>query len=108
MSYGSGPKEQDSGYSGQNKFPPQCFRAFLSIEIEKLSHLEGTQSLNPLLLHIESQMRCHLIRMPPGHLTRCYGNIPLGIGPRGKPRTCWRDYGCVQMAIPYPVIRYIL
>ncbi|KAK3510372.1 hypothetical protein QTP70_005671 [Hemibagrus guttatus] len=52
--------------------------------------------VEPLLLHIErGQLRWlgHLFRMPlrrlPGEVFRA---CPTGKRPRGRPRTCWRDY----------------
>ncbi|KAK3564038.1 hypothetical protein QTP86_006949 [Hemibagrus guttatus] len=52
--------------------------------------------VEPLLLHIErGQLRWlgHLFRMPPGHLPgEVFRAFPIGKRPRGKPRTCWRDY----------------
>ncbi|KAK3525927.1 hypothetical protein QTP70_010995 [Hemibagrus guttatus] len=52
--------------------------------------------VEPLLLHIErGQLRWlgHLFRMPPGHLPgEVFCACPTGKRPRGRPRTCWRDY----------------
>ncbi|KAK3522831.1 hypothetical protein QTP86_004670 [Hemibagrus guttatus] len=52
--------------------------------------------VEPLLLHIErGQLRWlgHLFRMPPGRLPgEVYRACPTGKRPRGRPRTCWRDY----------------
>uniref|UniRef100_A0A8C6LTA7 Reverse transcriptase domain-containing protein n=1 Tax=Nothobranchius furzeri TaxID=105023 RepID=A0A8C6LTA7_NOTFU len=49
-----------------------------------------------LLLHIErSQLRWlgHLVRMPPGCLPgEVFWARPTGRRPKGRPRTCWRDY----------------
>ncbi|KAI3371037.1 hypothetical protein L3Q82_023518 [Scortum barcoo] len=57
----------------------------------------GGRPVEPLLLHIErSQLRRwlqHLFRMPPGRLPReVFQACPTGRRPRGRPRTCWRDY----------------
>ncbi|KAK3508365.1 hypothetical protein QTP70_022939 [Hemibagrus guttatus] len=52
--------------------------------------------VEPLLLHIErGQLRWlgHLFRMPPGCLPgEVFRACPTGKRPRGRPRTCWRDY----------------
>ncbi|KAK3538497.1 hypothetical protein QTP86_006191 [Hemibagrus guttatus] len=52
--------------------------------------------VEPLLLHIErGQLRWlgHLFRMPPGRLPgEVFRACPTGKRPRGRPRTCWRDY----------------
>ncbi|KAK3513052.1 hypothetical protein QTP70_000210 [Hemibagrus guttatus] len=52
--------------------------------------------VEPLLLHIErGQLRWlgHLFRMPPGRLPgEVFRACPTGNRPRGRPRTCWRDY----------------
>ncbi|KAK3565106.1 hypothetical protein QTP86_033155, partial [Hemibagrus guttatus] len=52
--------------------------------------------VEPLLLHIErGQLRWlgHLFQMPPGHLPgEVFRACPTGKRPRGRPRTCWRDY----------------
>ncbi|KAI3361979.1 hypothetical protein L3Q82_012326, partial [Scortum barcoo] len=53
--------------------------------------------VEPLLLRIErSQLGWlgHLFRMPPGRLPRevFQARVPPGGGPRGRPRTRWRDY----------------
>ncbi|KAL1262168.1 hypothetical protein QQF64_007433 [Cirrhinus molitorella] len=52
--------------------------------------------VEPLLLHIErNQFRWlgHLFRMPLGHLPgEVFRACPTGRRPRGRPRTCWRDY----------------
>ncbi|KAK3547052.1 hypothetical protein QTP86_009569 [Hemibagrus guttatus] len=52
--------------------------------------------VEPLLLHIErGQLRWlgHLFRMPPGSLPgEVFRACPTGKRPRGRPRTCWRDY----------------
>ncbi|KAK3570072.1 hypothetical protein QTP86_010236 [Hemibagrus guttatus] len=49
-----------------------------------------------LFLHIErGQLRWlgHLFRMPPGRLRgEVFRACPTGKRPRGRPRTCWRDY----------------
>ena len=52
--------------------------------------------VEPLLLHVErSQLRWlgHLYRMPPGRLPgRVLRACLTRKRPRGRPRTCWRDY----------------
>ncbi len=52
--------------------------------------------VEPVLLRVErSQLRWfgHLIRMPPGHLpVGVFWACPTSRRPRGRPRTCWRDY----------------
>ncbi|KAK3507766.1 hypothetical protein QTP70_000218 [Hemibagrus guttatus] len=52
--------------------------------------------IEPLLLHIErGQLRWlgHLFQMPPGRLPgEVFRACPTGKRPRGRPRTCWRDY----------------
>ncbi|CAM4544523.1 unnamed protein product [Leuciscus chuanchicus] len=52
--------------------------------------------VEPLLLNIKrGQLRWlgHLFRMPPGRLPRkVFRARPTGKRPRGRPRTCWRDY----------------
>ncbi|KAK3507851.1 hypothetical protein QTP70_001422 [Hemibagrus guttatus] len=52
--------------------------------------------VEPLLLHIKrGQLRWlgHLFRMPPGRLPgEVFRACPTGKRPRGRPRTCWRDY----------------
>ncbi|KAK3509001.1 hypothetical protein QTP70_015948 [Hemibagrus guttatus] len=52
--------------------------------------------VEPLLLYIErGQLRWlgHLFRMPPGRLPgEVFRACPTGKRPRGRPRTCWRDY----------------
>ena len=52
--------------------------------------------VDPLLLRVErSQMRWlgHLVRMPPAPLPgEVFRARPTGRRPRGRPRTCWRDY----------------
>ncbi|KAK3542066.1 hypothetical protein QTP86_011367 [Hemibagrus guttatus] len=52
--------------------------------------------VEPLLLRIErGQLRWlrHLFRMPPGRLPgEVFRACPTGKRPRGRPRTCWRDY----------------
>ncbi|KAK3560032.1 hypothetical protein QTP86_033830, partial [Hemibagrus guttatus] len=52
--------------------------------------------VKPLLLHIErGQLRWlgHLFQMPPGRLPgEVFRACPIGKRPRGRPRTCWRDY----------------
>ena len=52
--------------------------------------------VDPLLLRVErSQMRWlrHLVRMPPGRLPgEVFRARPTGRRPRGRRRTCWRDY----------------
>ncbi|KAK0156594.1 putative uncharacterized transposon-derived protein F52C9.6 [Merluccius polli] len=52
--------------------------------------------VDPLLVRVErSQMRWlgHLVRMPPRRLPgEVFRARPTGRRPRGRPRTCWRDY----------------
>jgi len=66
-------------------------------EISFLRRVAGRElGVEPLLLRIErSQLRRfgHLIRMPPGRLPfEVFQARPTGRRPRGRPRTCWRDY----------------
>ncbi|KAF7654265.1 hypothetical protein LDENG_00072170, partial [Lucifuga dentata] len=63
--------------------------------VRSLDIQEGL-GVEPLLLHIErSQLRWfrHLVRMDPGRLPReVFQARPTGKRPRGRPRTCCRDY----------------
>ncbi|KAM4534591.1 uncharacterized protein V3H82_024506 [Fundulus diaphanus] len=60
------------------------------------SVIRGGLRVEPLLLHVQrSQLRWlgHLVRMPPGRLPgEVFRARPTGRRPRGRPRTCWRDY----------------
>ena len=79
----------------QMKRVPSAEQTGSALEIYTVSAgISAGSWVESLLLPIErSQLKWYLIRMPPGHLpSEVFRPRPIVRTPRGRPKTCWRDY----------------